>query len=209
MTKVPKSARPETHRRARGRIHCAADRRSRSAAADPRQPVPSRGRDRASFQRLYDAIESGIADLNDPALKERLAALRRYAHQAQVDPERAQAVLESSGSMAVDASRSTQVRRNRAAAAQAGRRLSAGSPPRFCPARRGRRRPVSHQHILGLAWQVDHHRLADADRQHLRASRRARIDGGGRIGSVRRQHGASERQRGEESMNAARLWAGR
>lgn len=53
------------------------------------------------LKRLYDAIESGVADLNDPALKERLVALRALRDQAQVDSERAQAMLESSGSMAV------------------------------------------------------------------------------------------------------------
>jgi hypothetical protein len=53
------------------------------------------------LKRLYEAIEAGVADLNDPALKERVVALRALRDQAQVDSERAQAMLESSGSMAV------------------------------------------------------------------------------------------------------------
>lgn len=53
------------------------------------------------LKRLYEAIESGVADLNDPALKERVVALRALRDQAQADSERAQAMLESSGSMAV------------------------------------------------------------------------------------------------------------
>ncbi|WP_228391324.1 zinc ribbon domain-containing protein [Komagataeibacter medellinensis] len=46
------------------------------------------------LKRLYEAIESGVADLNDPALKERVVALRALRDQAQ-------AQLESSGQMAM------------------------------------------------------------------------------------------------------------
>jgi hypothetical protein len=53
------------------------------------------------LKRLYEAIEAGVADLDDPVLKERVVALRALRDQAQVDSERAQAMLESSGSMAV------------------------------------------------------------------------------------------------------------
>ena len=53
------------------------------------------------LKRLYEAIEAGVADLNDPALKERVVALRALRDQAQADSERAQAQLENSGSMAV------------------------------------------------------------------------------------------------------------
>lgn len=53
------------------------------------------------LKRLYEAIEAGVADLNDPALKERVVALGALRNQAQIDSERAQAMLESSGSMAV------------------------------------------------------------------------------------------------------------
>jgi site-specific DNA recombinase len=48
------------------------------------------------LKRLYDAIESGVADLDDPALKERIAGLKVIRDQAQADAERAQATLQSS-----------------------------------------------------------------------------------------------------------------
>ena len=41
------------------------------------------------LKRLYDAIESGIADLDDPALKDRIAALKAVRDQAQADAGRA------------------------------------------------------------------------------------------------------------------------
>lgn len=53
------------------------------------------------LKRLYDAIESGVADLNDPALKERIASLKAIRDQAQADVERAQAMTESSSQQAV------------------------------------------------------------------------------------------------------------
>lgn len=53
------------------------------------------------LKRLYDAIESGVADLSDPALKDRITGLKALRDQAQVDAERAQAMLESSGNQAV------------------------------------------------------------------------------------------------------------
>ena len=46
---------------------------------------------------VYDAIESGVADLDDPALKERIAGLKATRDQAQVDAARAVVTLESSG----------------------------------------------------------------------------------------------------------------
>ncbi|MHB1103537.1 MAG: hypothetical protein ACYC0C_12355 [Devosia sp.] len=49
------------------------------------------------LKRLYDAIETGVADLDDPALKERISGLKAIRDQAQADSERAQAMLESSG----------------------------------------------------------------------------------------------------------------
>ncbi|MEQ1865629.1 MAG: recombinase family protein, partial [Micropepsaceae bacterium] len=49
------------------------------------------------LKRLYDAIESGVAELDDPALKERIAGLKATRDQAQVDAERAAVTLESSG----------------------------------------------------------------------------------------------------------------
>jgi len=47
------------------------------------------------LKRLYDAIETGVADLGDPGLKERVAGLKAIRDQAQADTIRAQAVLES------------------------------------------------------------------------------------------------------------------
>jgi hypothetical protein len=47
------------------------------------------------LKRLYDAIEAGVADLDDPALKDRIAALRAIRDQAQADTVRAQAMLEN------------------------------------------------------------------------------------------------------------------
>ncbi len=53
------------------------------------------------LKRLYDAIESGIADLADPALKDRIAGLKAIRDQARTDAERAQATLESSGHQSI------------------------------------------------------------------------------------------------------------
>ncbi len=53
------------------------------------------------LKRLYDAIESGVADLGDPALRDRIAGLKATRDQAQADSERAQAMLESSGQQAI------------------------------------------------------------------------------------------------------------
>jgi site-specific DNA recombinase len=53
------------------------------------------------LKRLYDAIEAGVADLDDPALKERIASLKATRDQAQADAEHAQAMLESSGQQAI------------------------------------------------------------------------------------------------------------
>lgn len=53
------------------------------------------------LKRLYDAIESGITELSDPALKERISGLKAIRDHAQMDAERAQAMLKSSGKQAV------------------------------------------------------------------------------------------------------------
>ena len=55
----------------------------------------------ARLKRLYDAIETGIADLNDPALKDRIEGLKAVRDQAKADAVRAQAMLEVSGNRAV------------------------------------------------------------------------------------------------------------
>ena len=49
------------------------------------------------LNRLYDAIEAGLADLDDSALKERMAGLKAIRDQANADAERTQATLDSSG----------------------------------------------------------------------------------------------------------------
>ena len=49
----------------------------------------------AKLKRLYDAIESGVADLDDPMLKERIAELKAIRDQAQADAERAEGELET------------------------------------------------------------------------------------------------------------------
>ncbi len=53
------------------------------------------------LKRLYDAIETGVADLDDPALKERIAGLTAIRDQALADSERAQAMLASAGQQAI------------------------------------------------------------------------------------------------------------
>jgi chromosome segregation ATPase len=52
------------------------------------------------LNRLYDAIETGVTELND-SLKERIAGLTAIRDQARADAERAQAALDNSGSHAV------------------------------------------------------------------------------------------------------------
>lgn len=53
------------------------------------------------LKRLYEAIEAGVADLDDPALKERIAGLKVICDQASVDADRAQALLDSPGHNAI------------------------------------------------------------------------------------------------------------
>jgi hypothetical protein len=53
------------------------------------------------LKRFYDAIESGVADLDDPALRDRITSLKALRDQAQADAERAQAMLESTGQQTV------------------------------------------------------------------------------------------------------------
>lgn len=53
------------------------------------------------LKRLYDAIEAGVADLDDPALKDRIDGLKAVRDQAKADAERAQAMLQNSGQKAV------------------------------------------------------------------------------------------------------------
>ncbi len=53
------------------------------------------------LKRLYDAIEAGIADLDDPALKDRIDGLKAIRDQAKADADRAHAMLQNSGQKAV------------------------------------------------------------------------------------------------------------
>ncbi|MDE2340769.1 MAG: recombinase family protein, partial [Alphaproteobacteria bacterium] len=47
------------------------------------------------LKRLYDATECGVADLDDPDLKDRIASLKATRDQARVDADRATALLET------------------------------------------------------------------------------------------------------------------
>ncbi len=53
------------------------------------------------LNRLYDAIESDVADRNDKALKERIAALKAIRDQAKTDADRAQTALDHAGTQSV------------------------------------------------------------------------------------------------------------
>jgi site-specific DNA recombinase len=53
------------------------------------------------LKRLYDAIEAGIANITDPALKDRIDSLKAIRDQAKADATRAEAMLDSSGAKAI------------------------------------------------------------------------------------------------------------
>ncbi len=53
------------------------------------------------LKRLYDAIERGVADLDDPDLKDRIADLKATRDQARIDAERAAAIQDNSGQKAI------------------------------------------------------------------------------------------------------------
>jgi hypothetical protein len=55
------------------------------------------------LKRLYDAIESGVADLDDPNLKGRIASLKAIRDPSWVDADRASAMLEGAGQKAITA----------------------------------------------------------------------------------------------------------
>lgn len=74
------------------------------------------------LKRLYDAIEAGIADLDDPALKDRIDGLKAIRDQAKADADRAQAMLQNSGQKAV----TPQMLRKFAATARERIRLESG-----------------------------------------------------------------------------------
>jgi hypothetical protein len=92
------------------------------------------------LKRLYDAIEAGVADLDDPALKDRIAGLKAARDQAQADALRAQAMLESAAHQAV----TPQMLRQFANAARNRMRADGAMPrppPATRPAGRGRGGP--------------------------------------------------------------------
>ena len=80
-----------------GRRSDQAERRRQHIAELQRRAAESELR----LKRLYDAIEAGIADLDDPALKERIAGLKVIRDQARADADRAQALLDSPGQSVV------------------------------------------------------------------------------------------------------------
>ena len=94
------------------------------------------------LNRLFDAIESGVADLDAPGLKERIAGLKAIREQASTDAERAQAALDHGGNQAV----SPDMVRTFASAARQRIRLESG----------GFRR----DHLRALAQRVE---VADAE----------------------------------------------
>jgi hypothetical protein len=53
------------------------------------------------LKRLYDAIENDVADLDDLALKDRIAGLKSIRDQAQADADRAQAMAETAGQQTI------------------------------------------------------------------------------------------------------------
>ncbi len=53
------------------------------------------------LKRLYDAIESGVAVLDDPALKERITGLKAIRDQAKAAAERASAMLDSTSQQVI------------------------------------------------------------------------------------------------------------
>ena len=65
-----------------------------------RSPAPGGNRAAeadAKLKQLYDAVESGIADLADPMLKDRIAALKAIRDQARADTERGEDALDRLG----------------------------------------------------------------------------------------------------------------
>jgi hypothetical protein len=74
------------------------------------------------LKRLYDAIETGVADLGDPGLKERITGLKAIRDQAQADIMRAQAMSDSATQQPI----TTTVLRKFAATARKRMRIDGG-----------------------------------------------------------------------------------
>ena len=95
------------------------------------------------LKRLYDAIETGVADLNEPGLKDRIAGLQAIRDQAQADTIRAQTMLDSAAQQPV----TTKVLRKFAATARKRMRIEGG----------GYRR--DHLRALAQRVEVDDHEV--------------------------------------------------
>ncbi len=65
------------------------------------QQLMRHDRRRGERLRLYDAIEAGLTDLNDEALKERMTGLKAIRDQAKAEAERLQMTLDSSGNQTI------------------------------------------------------------------------------------------------------------
>jgi site-specific DNA recombinase len=74
------------------------------------------------LNRLYDAIEGGVANLDDPELKTRIATLKATRDQARVDANRASALLETISQKSI----TPQMLRNFASTARDRMRLPGG-----------------------------------------------------------------------------------
>ena len=91
------------------------------------------------LKRLYDAIENGIADVNDSDLKERIATLKATRDQAKADAERCESLARRCGPKGRRTRHAGEVRLHRAPEdANRGGRLSPRTCPRACAAGRGR-----------------------------------------------------------------------
>jgi hypothetical protein len=110
------------------------------------------------LKRLYDAIGSGVADLDDPVLKDRIAGLKATRDQARADAERARAMLESPAQQAITPAMVRKFASTARADVDRGRRISPRTHPRTGPARGGSRCPPRPS--LGTRAQV--HAIAPA-----------------------------------------------
>ncbi len=141
------------------------------------------------LNRLFDAIESGVADLDAPGLKERIAGLKAIREQASADAERAQAALDHAGNQAV----SPDIVKTFAHAARQRIRLDGG----------GYRR----DHLRALAQRVE---VADAEVRIMGSKsellRTLVAASGGNSGVVRVQSSVLKWRAGEDKNENSRRW---
>ena len=134
------------------------------------------------LKRLYDAIESGVADLDDPALKDRIAGLKSTRDQAQADAERTAAAARKRRATDHHPGHGPEVRRDSPRAdTDRRRRLPPRPSSRARPARRGR------------GWRGPHHGIEE------RSAQNARRRLGRKIGHARRSQFCSEVAEGWDS----------